>query len=101
MTNKIKNIFSEKNQQVLSAINQLQQTEKTLYSNLLLPNLDDAEKQRIINQINELSQMRLNMYSSLQNLHEVYQTTTDNLNTIVDVQVKTIDSMENELYFIN
>lgn len=97
MTGKIKNVFSEKNQQVLSGISQLQQTEKELYSNLSLPNLSESEKQRIINQINELSQMRLNMYESLQNLHTLYQTNVDNLNTMADVQAKSIDAMENEL----
>lgn len=92
-----KNIFSEKNQQVLSGISQLQKTEKELYANLALPNLSSSEKQRIISQINELSQMRMDMYANLQNLYSSYQSNVDNLDVTLKTQVGAIDIMEDEL----
>lgn len=97
MASEIKSNFSEKNQQVLFGISQLQKTEKELYANLALPNLSSIEKQRIINQINELSQMRMDMYSNLQNLYSSYQQNVNNLDTTLDVQMKAIDTMEDEL----
>lgn len=97
MASEIKSNFSEKNQQVLFGISQLQKTEKELYANLALPNLSSIEKQRIINQINELSQMRMDMYSNLQNLYSSYQQNVNNLDTTLDVQMKAIDNMEDEL----
>lgn len=92
-----KNNFSEKNNQVLSGISQLQQTEKELYANLALPNLSSFERQRIITQINELSQMRIDMYTNLQNLYSSYKSNANNLDTTLDIQVKAIDAMEDEL----
>jgi len=97
MPSQIGNLFSEKNEQVLSAIHQLQKTEKELYVNLAIPNLSDAEKQRIINQINELSQMRIDMYKNLQNLYSTYETNSQNLDTILNTQINAIDAMEDEL----
>jgi hypothetical protein len=97
MASEIKGNFSEKNNQVLFGISQLQKTEKELYANLELPNLSSIEKQRIINQINELSQMRMDMYSNLQNLYSSYQQNVNNLDTTSDIQIKEIDSMEDEL----
>jgi hypothetical protein len=97
MTGEIKTNFSEKNNQVLFAISQLQRTERELYANLALPNLSSSEKEKIINQINELSQMRMDMYSNLQNLYSSYQTNVNNLDTTLDVQMRAIDSMEDEL----
>ena len=81
MTGEIKMNFSEKNNQVLFGISQLQRTERELYANLAVPNLSSSEKQKIINQINELSQMRMDMYSNLQNLYSSYQTNVHNLDT--------------------
>ena len=97
MASEIKGNFSEKNNQVLFGISQLQKTEKELYANLELPNLSSIEKQRIINQINELSQMRMDMYSNLQHLYSSYQQNVNNLDTISDIQIKEIDAMEDEL----
>jgi len=97
MASEIKGNFSEKNNQVLFGISQLQKTEKELYANLELPNLSSIEKQRIINQINELSQMRIDMYSNLQNLYSSYQRNVNNLDTTLDIQIKAIDTMEDEL----
>ena len=79
MPSRIENDFSERNQQVLSGISQLQQTERELYANLEIPNLSVEERQRIINQINELSQMRIDMYSNLRNLYSSYQSNVSNL----------------------
>lgn len=97
MPSETENNFSERNQQVLSGILQLQKTEKELYVNLAIPNLSSSERQRIINQINELSQLRINMYSNLQNLYSSYQTNANNLESALDVQIKSIDAMEDEL----
>jgi hypothetical protein len=97
MPSKIENNFSERNNQVLSGILQLQKTEKELYVNLAIPNLSSDEKQRIINQINELSQMRTDMYSNLKNLYSDYQACAENLNTATHLQIKSIDAMEDEL----
>ena len=97
MASEIKSNFSEKNQQVLFGISQLQKTEKELYANLELPNLSSIEKQRIINQINELSQMRMDMYSNLQYLYSSYQQNVNNLDTTSDIQIKEINAMEDEL----
>ena len=97
MPKQINNIFSERSEQVLSSISQLQETEKQLYVNLAIPNLSESEKQRIINQINELSQMRMDMYLTLQNIYSTYQTNSQNLDTILSTQIKSIDAMENEL----
>ena len=47
MASEIKGNFSEKNNQVLFGISQLQKTEKELYANLELPNLSSIEKQNI------------------------------------------------------
>ena len=97
MTGEIKTNFSEKNNQVLFGISQLQRTERELYANLAVPNLSSSEKQKIINQINELSQMRMDMYSNLQNLYSSYQTNVHNLDTTLDMQIRAIDTMEDEL----
>lgn len=97
MPSRIENDFSERNQQVLSGISQLQQTERELYANLEIPNLSVEERQRIINQINELSQMRIDMYSNLRNLYSSYQSNVSNLDTAVNTQIETIDLMEDEL----
>lgn len=97
MASEIKGNFSEKNNQVLFGISQLQKTEKELYANLELPNLSSIEKQRIINQINELSQMRMDMYSNLQYLYSSYQQNVNNLDTTSDIQIKEINAMEDEL----
>jgi hypothetical protein len=97
MPSEIENNFSERNNQVLSGILQLQKTEKQLYVNLAIPNLSSDEKQKIINQINELSQMRMDMYSNLKNLYSSYQTNAEHLNAATDIQLKSIDAMEDEL----
>lgn len=97
MPSRIENNFSERNQQVLSGILKLQETEKELYVNLEIPNLSSEERQRIINQINELSQMRIDMYSNLRNLYSSYQSNVSNLDSALNTQMQTIDSMEDEL----
>ena len=97
MPSEIENIFSERNEHILSAIAQLHQTEKDLYANLAIPNLSTSERERIITQINELSQMRMDMYLNLQNLYSSYQTTANNLNSTINLQMKSIDAMEDEL----
>lgn len=97
MPSGIENNFSERNQQVLSAISQLQQSEKELYLNLEIPNLSNDERRRIINQINELSQMRVDMYLNLKNLYSSYQTNSSNLDTAIETQIRTVDLIEDEL----
>jgi hypothetical protein len=97
MVVEIKNNFSEKNDQVLSGISQLQQREKELYSILANPNMSSEEKKNIIEQINELSQMRINMYLNLQNMYSSYHSNASNLSSSLDSQVESIDLMEDEL----
>ena len=99
MTDNSQNFGSlqERNQQVLTDISQLQDTEKHLYDSLDNVNLSSDQKQQIISKINEVSQMRLNLYANLKDMYSYYQQNVSASRNTLGEQMVAIDIIENEL----
>lgn len=89
--------FSERNAQSISNIIELQKKEQELYSILEDKNLSEEKRRLVINKINTLSQLRMDIYNELQNMYSSYQNDVNSLDSTIDLQIKSINSMEDEL----
>jgi hypothetical protein len=89
------------NSQILNSIQNLQQIEKQLFSNLEQNignnNLTDQQKNDIINKINQVSQNRINLYKSLGLLNTYYQQNLSNTSNILSEQQIAVKIVEEEL----
>lgn len=92
---------SSNNSQILNSIQNLQQIEKQLFSNLEQNisnnNLTDQQKNDIINKINQVSQNRINLYKSLGLLNTYYQQNLSNTSNILSEQQIAVKIVEEEL----
>lgn len=89
---------TEKNENVLSNIQNLQQLEKNMFASLESGNDLTAEQQKsIIDKINQFTTMRLNLYKTIGQLNEQYETATKNTSLTIAEQKEAIDIVENEL----
>jgi len=93
--------LQDRNAQIISDIQNLQNIEKELFNNLeqsLNQNtLSQSQKEELIQKINEISQMRSNMYQTVGGINSFYQS---NLNTSSDTlaqQTDAINIVEKEL----
>jgi hypothetical protein len=89
--------FNERNSQAISNISQLQNKERELYFILENKNLSVEKRKLVINKINTLSQLRMDLYNELKNMYTSYQDNVNALDSTVDLQIKSINSMEDEL----
>lgn len=100
LTTSTLNLSNDNEEQTLNNIQQLQQMEKNLYTQLESISANSgsaAEQEKIIKRINELSQMRMTMFGTLTNTYDrmldsVSQTRVD----LVD-QLTVVGVVENEL----
>lgn len=93
------NVNMDSQEQALKNIQQLQEMEKNLYTQLETLSADgnSDEQDKIITKINELSEMRMNMFKNLGNTYDTM------LNSVAQTRVDLVDQMtvvgivENEL----
>ena len=88
--------------QTIQSIQDLQQLEKQLYTNLESLSSNSSqnnlfEKQQIINKINDLSVTRINLFKTLNNLYESVQTNVSNSKTQLRDKVAIAKIMEDQL----
>jgi len=87
--------------QTLENIQQLQEIEKSYFSQLstgLANNtISESDKQKIVNKINEISQMRINLYKNLNNMYSFYYNNVAINKNTIGKQSETIVIVENEL----
>lgn len=91
--------FSERNQQILSDIQNLQSIEQGLFSNLENNNstMTQEEQQQVIQKMNEISQMRINLYKSLTGINTYFQDALVNSRDTLDEQIVAIGIVEEQL----
>lgn len=91
--------FSERNQQILSDIQNLQTIEQGLFSNLENNNstMSQEEQQQIIQKMNQISQMRINLYKSLTGINTYFQDALVNSRDTLDEQIVAIGIVEEQL----
>jgi hypothetical protein len=72
--------FSERNQQILSDIQNLQTIEQGIFINLEQngSSMSQAEQDQLLQQMNDISQMRINLYQSLSGLNNLFQNSLSN-----------------------
>ena len=89
---------SQNNEQILSDIQSLQQTEKDLFTNLETnTNLTPEQQQQLIEKINQISNMRINLYKTLSDINEFYENSlTSSVGTLKE-QTLAIGIVESEL----
>jgi hypothetical protein len=91
------NSLQERNQQTLSNIKSLQDTEMKLYDNLEQNSLTPEQKANILNKINQISQMRMNLYSGLKDMYSSYQKNVSTTKNGLAEQMIAINIVEKEL----
>jgi uncharacterized protein YukE len=91
--------FSERNQQILSDIQNLQTIEQGLFSNLEnnSSTMSQEEQQQLIQKMNEISQMRINLYKSLTGINSYFQDALVNSRDTLDEQIVAIGIVEEQL----
>jgi len=91
--------FSERNQQILSDIQNLQTIEQGLFNNLEnnSSTMTPEEQQQLIQKMNEISQMRINLYQSLSGMNNYFRDTLVNSRDTLDEQVIAIGIVEEQL----
>lgn len=91
--------FSERNQQILSDIQNLQTIEQGLFNNLEnnSSTMTPEEQQQLIQKMNEISQMRVNLYKSLTGMNNYFQDALVNSRDTLDEQVVAIGIVEEQL----
>ena len=88
----------ETNNQILIDIQQLQEVEQEMFSNLENnPNLTQQQQQAIIQNINQISNMRLNLYKTLTDVTDYFQSALYNSQGTLKEQATAIDIVEEEL----
>jgi len=88
----------ETNNQILDDIQQLQEVEQEMFSNLENnPNLTQQQQQAIIQNINQISSMRLNLYKTLTGVTDYFQSALYNSQGTLKEQATAIDIVEEEL----
>jgi hypothetical protein len=99
--NGVKNI-DYSNAKILQSIQELQQLEKQLYTNLVNSSANPsdnnmAEQHQIIKRINELSSTRIQLFGSLRNLYKNSQDNVNNLRTDLADKMIVAKVMEEQL----
>jgi len=91
--------FSERNQQILSDIQNLQSIEQGLFSNLEnnSSTMTQEEQQQLVQKMNEISQMRINLYKSLTGINSYFQDALVNSRDTLDEQIVAIGIVEEQL----
>lgn len=93
--------MQEINSQTLSNIQQLQQEEQDLYTELQnkvsTNTITEDEKNRIIQKINEIYQIRMNLYATLKDTYNFYETNLSSSETTLKEQKYAIDIIEKQL----
>ena len=90
------------NQKILESIQELQQLEKQLYTNLVNSSANSSdnsmvEQEQIIKRINELSSTRIQLFSSLRNLYQNSQENVNKLRTDLADKMIVAKVMEEQL----
>ena len=94
------NLSNSNEEQTLQSIQQLQEMEKNLYTQLeyISANSGNAvEQEKIIKRINELSQMRMNMFGTLANTYETMLNSVSQTRVDLVDQLTVVGVVENEL----
>lgn len=93
--------LQDRNAQIISDIQNLQNIEKELFNNLeqsLLQNqLSQSEKETLVKKINEISQMRANMYQTIGGINNFYQSNLNSSTDTLTQQTAAISIIEKEL----
>jgi len=91
--------LTERNQQILSDIQNLQNIEQGLYNNLEnhSSTMSKEEQQQIIQKMNEISQMRINLYKSLTGMNSYFQDNLTSSRDTLDEQIVAIGIVEEQL----
>jgi len=89
--------ISAENQQLMDAIQSLQETETNLFAQFENPNLTSDDKNNIIERMNELAALRIRMYKTIYTLFSTAQQTATETTHIMNQQMAAIRVMEKQL----
>jgi hypothetical protein len=95
-TNK-QNNFEDKVSELLDNIQNLQQIELELSTQLNNVGLLEESKTKILNKINELTQLRINLYSIINNLYGYYNNKLNESSNLLDKQIIALNITEQNL----
>jgi hypothetical protein len=90
-------ILTERRDQIIAHISQLQVMEQNLVSQLDVPGLTDAARISILGKINEISQMRIDLYKIINDMYSYYQDNVTHTRDILSDQMAAIAIIETEL----
>ena len=88
----------QNNEQILSDIQSLQQTEQQLFNSLETnPNLSKDQQQKIVEKMNQISNMRINLYKTLSGINAFYKSALTSSVGTLQQQVIAVGIVEDEL----
>lgn len=90
-------ILTERRDQIIAHISQLQKMEQDLTNQLNVPGLTDANRISILNKISEISQMRIDLYKIINDMYSYYQDNVTHTRDILRDQLEAIGIIETEL----
>ena len=89
--------LTERREQIIAHISQLQKMENDITNQLNVPDLTDANRISILNKINEISQMRIDLYRIINDMYSYYQDNVSHTRDILSDQLAAIAIIETEL----
>ena len=89
--------LTERRDQIIAHISQLQKMEQDLTNQLNVPGLTDASRISILNKINEISQMRIDLYRIINDMYSYNQDNVTHTRNILTDQLAAIAIIETEL----
>ena len=90
-------ILTERRDQIIEHIRQLQRIEQDLTNQLNVVGLTDADRLSILTKINEISQMRIDLYRIINDMYSYYQDNVSHTRDILSDQLAAIAIIETEL----
>jgi len=89
--------MQERNEQTLTDIQGLQNTEQELFNQLNNPSLTPEQKNTIVTKINEVSQMRMNLYKNLNSMYSFFNANVTSSNATLIEQTNAVKIVEEQL----
>uniref|UniRef100_A0A6C0LEY1 Uncharacterized protein n=1 Tax=viral metagenome TaxID=1070528 RepID=A0A6C0LEY1_9ZZZZ len=89
--------MQERNEQTLTDIQGLQNTEQELFNQLNQPSLTPEQKNTIVTKINEVSQMRMNLYENLNSMYSFFNANITSSNATLVEQTNAVKIVEEQL----
>jgi hypothetical protein len=89
--------LTERREQIIEHISNLQTMEQNLVSQLDDPLLTDTQRLSILGKINEISQMRIDLYKIINDMYSYYQDNVTHTRDILSDQLAAIAIIETEL----